>query len=73
MDHIKIINWSYFKVDNKDMYFGFRWKKQAYKDTLRYTQQKINQEVSLQKIHEGCYSDFIRKTLITFIKDCHEN
>jgi hypothetical protein len=43
--HEKTITWTYFKVDNKDMYFGCRWKKRAYKDTRRYTQQKINQDL----------------------------
>jgi len=43
--HCKTLTWTYFKVDNKDMYFGWRWKKQAYNDTVRYAQQKISQDL----------------------------
>lgn len=45
----KIINWTYFKIDEVNIYlpsFLSRWKKNIYKKTLRYTQDKINKDVN---------------------------
>ena len=39
------ITWSYFKIDQQSMYFGFRWKKKAYEKTLAFVQQKLNQDI----------------------------
>lgn len=43
--HQTIITWSYFKIYHKSIYFGWRWKKNAYLDTLNFTQIALNRDL----------------------------